>query len=234
MTRKRPNTKGAFPLPAELVDEITSYFDLQQLWQARGINRAFSASCSRRIERLVRAITLWIRSQQVWNFFPVPRYPANPTLLRSPNTLLSWTFDVLLNPSLTVRSPFTGGEITLRLEFNDSDHILAASVRPRKTWARPRSRLGGDVNLPVAEPTDVKALWYDPRDGRLASGIIKRPVTSVKCVWLPDEEFQVLIPLAEIMRCIQHTLKFESSRDFVPMEFMFPFNRVEKSGNWPA
>jgi hypothetical protein len=124
------------------------------------------------------------------------------------------------------------GETKIHLTFNESAATLVAGNRPLKTWLRPSSRWAGDVVLPIAEGTDVKAMWFDPSDGRLAYGVIKKPLASAKYILFPDAKLHVLISLADIVRCMEHSYKFKSSRDFVPLEFTFSFNRLEKGGRF--
>jgi hypothetical protein len=221
LLRKRP-THNTFPLPAEIIDEITAHLDLLDAWNARGINRTFNVSCLRHIsQRLTPSIRFdlsWFEHATDYHL-PTIRLPDAKFILE-PNecVLLQWMGDLPFTPFKTNPRAYTFGRVTIDFTFNRSVEAAEAMRRPHKVWLRPWSR------WPGAGTPDLKhvlATWLDPRDVTVAEGFINKPVKMVKCVELQDLELKIMIRLADIIRLVQHTLKYETSRDFIPLEFTF-------------
>ena len=97
----------------------------------------------------------------------------------------------------------------------------AMMCRSRKVWLRPRSRWPGDIFADTPDPKHVLAIWLDPRDGKVAEGVINKSIKTAKCVVLQGSKLKLVIRLADIVRLAQYTLKYETSRDFIPLEFTF-------------
>jgi hypothetical protein len=225
LDRKR-RTGDVFPLPAEIIDEITTHLDLLDAWKARGINRTFNVSCLRHINQ---CLTPSIKFDLCW-FEHATDYRLPTTRLSDakfilePNqfVLLQWMVDLPFTPFETNPRPWTSSKVTIDFTFNRSVEAAEAMMRrPRKVWLRPRSRWPGDIFADTPDPKHVLAMWFDPQDGRVVEGVINKPIKTVKCVVLQDCELKVMIRLADIIRLVQYTLKYETSRDFIPLEFTF-------------
>lgn len=229
LARKRrttPNAEPPFPLPAEIIDEITAHLNLLDAWKARGINRAFNVSCLRHIsQRLTPAIKFdlsWFENATDYHL-PSTRL-AEGKLILEPNefALCQWMVDLRFTSLHTHPRPCTYGEVKMYFTFNRSQEAAEAMICSLyKEWLRPRSRWPGNIFTNTGDPTHVQALWFDPRDGRLAVGVIYKPIKPVKCAVLQDFELEVVIRLVDIIRVVQYTLKYETSRDFIPLEFTF-------------
>jgi hypothetical protein len=222
VVRKQPTTGDAFPLPAEIIDEITAHLDLLNAWKARGINRTFNVSC---LHHISQRLTPSIKFDISW-FEDATDYHrlANAKFILEPNefVLLQWMVDLRFTSLDTHPRPCTSGQVKMYFPFNRSVEAAEAMMRrPHKVWLRPRSRWPGDIFTDTPDPKHVLATWLDPRDGRVAEGVINKSIKTVKCVVLPDFELKVVIRLADIIRLVQYTLKYEMSRDFIPLEFRF-------------
>jgi hypothetical protein len=228
LARKRAtrDAEPPFPLPAEIIDEITTHLELLDAWKARCINRTFNVSCLRHIsQRLTPSIKFdlsWFENATDYHL-PTSRL-ADAKLILEPNefALLQWMVDLRFTSLETYPRPCTYGQVKMYFTCNRSAKADEAMIcRPHRVWLRPRSRWPGDIFAKTPDAKHVLAMWLDPRDGKVVEGVINKPIKTVKCVVLQDFELKCVIRFVDIIRLVQYTLKYETSRDFIPLEFTF-------------
>jgi hypothetical protein len=101
LDRKR-RTGDVFPLPAEIIDEITTHLDLLDAWKARGINRTFNVSCLRHINQCltpsIKFDLCWFEHATDYRL-PTTRL-ADPKFILEPSqfVLLQWMVDLPFTP----------------------------------------------------------------------------------------------------------------------------------------
>ena len=227
LTRKRAthHAEPPFPLPTEIINEIAAHLNLLDAWHARGINRTFNISCLGHItQRLIPSIKFTLNWFQDATDYRLPTLGlADARLILEPDefALLQWMVEL---PFTFESHPprWAVGEVKMCFTVNRSVEATEAMMcRPHKVWLRPRSRWSGDIFAHSPDPKHVLAIWFDPRDGKVAEGVINRSIKTAKCVVLQDSEIKLVIRLADIVRLVQYTLKYETSRDFIPLEFTF-------------